>query len=182
MMRSTWIVATLLVGVLPTLGAQSDQAISRQPSAVGTDSRWLLADGQRRGSSFTGIAIHYGKWLTAGATAAFTVLASNEHQKSRRQWNALLDICRSADDACQIGSDGRYARGDAEALYQSSRMFDRRANHRLLGAQVSLLATAALFLLDRHPGSGPDNIPFSPMRVTVEPTSDGAAVGMRIAF
>jgi hypothetical protein len=164
MMRSTWIVATLLAGVPPALSAQSGQAFSR-------------------GSSFTGTAVHYGKWLTAGAAGAFIGFASREHQKSRREWNALLDICRSADDACAIGADGRYLRSDAEVLYQRSRVFDRRANHRLLGAQVSLLATAALFLLDLHPGkTGPDNIPFSPLRVTAEPTSDGARLGLELRF
>ena len=41
----------------------------------------------------------------------------------------------------------------------------------LLGAQASLLATTALFIIDLHPGAGPENIPFAPMRV-----------GVRIAF
>lgn len=128
-------------------------------------------------------AVHYGKWLTAGATVAFTFMAAREHRSSRREWDALLAICRSSQDACALGSDGRYLRSDAELFYQSSRVFDRRANHRILGAQASLLVTAALFILDLHPGrEGPDNIPFAPLRVTVEPTADGAAVGMRIAF
>ena len=127
-------------------------------------------------------AVHYGKWLTAAGTAAFTLMAAQEHRRSRRDWDALLVICRSADDACEQGPDGRYLRTDAEQLYQRSRVFDRRANRRLLGAQASLLATAALFLLDRRPGNGPENIPFSPVRVTVEPTGDGAVAGMRIAF
>jgi hypothetical protein len=127
--------------------------------------------------------VHYGKWLTAGAVAAFTAMAAHEHSSSRREWNQLLDICRSADDACARGSDGRYLRTDAELLYQSALSYDRRANRRLLGAQASLLVTAAFFILDlrgRH--DEPDNIPFVPLKVTVEPTGDGAAVGMRIAF
>jgi hypothetical protein len=127
--------------------------------------------------------IHYGKWLTAGAAAAFTAMAAHEHSRSRRAWNELLDICRSADDACARGSDGRYVRTDAEALYQRSQSYDRRANHRLLGAQASLLVTAALFILDLHPGrEEPENIPFAPLRVTVQPTSDGVAAGIRVSF
>ena len=128
-------------------------------------------------------AINYGKWLTAGATAAFTVLAAREHRSSRRVWDALLAICRSAQGACTLGPDGRYLRSDAEILYERSQTFDRRANRRLLGAQASLLVTATLFILDLHPGrEGPDNIPFSPLRVSISPTADGAAVEMRIAF
>jgi hypothetical protein len=127
-------------------------------------------------------AVHYGKWLTAAGTATLTLLAAREHRRSRRDWDALLTICRSADEACALGSDGRYLRTDAELLYQRSRFFDARANRRLLGAQISLLATAALFLLDLRPGDGPENIPFSPVEVTVSPVGDGAEVGMRVAF
>lgn len=128
-------------------------------------------------------AVHYGKWLTAGATVAFTFMAAREHRSSRRDWDALLAICRSARDACVLGPDGRYLRSDAELFYQSSRVFDRRANRRILGAQASLLVTAALFILDLHPGrEGPDNIPFAPLRVTVEPSGDGALLGVRLTF
>ena len=127
-------------------------------------------------------AVHYGKWLTAGAAVAFTVLAEREHRQSRREWDALLDICRSSMNACTLGPDGRYLRSDAEQLYERSLHFDRRANRRLLGAQLSLLVTATLFILDLRRGDdGPDNIPFHG-RVTVEPTPDGASVGMRFAF
>lgn len=128
-------------------------------------------------------AVHYGKWLTAGAAVAFTAMAAHEHSHSRRNWDELLATCRSADDACARGSDGRYVRSDAELLYQRSLYFDRRANRRLLGAQASLLVTAALFIIDLRGGNDePDNIPFSPFKVTVEPTNTGAAVGMRLAF
>ena len=128
-------------------------------------------------------AVHYGKWLTAGAAVAFTVMAAREHSHSRRTWDDLLTLCRSADDACARGGDGRYVRSDAELLYQRSLYYDRRANRRLLGAQTTLLATAALFIIDlRARNDEPDNIPFSPLRVTVEPTRDGAAVGVQLRF
>jgi hypothetical protein len=128
-------------------------------------------------------AIHYGKWVTAGATIAFTVFAAREHRASRRDWDALLAICHSDQTACELGTDGRYLRSDAEQFYERSRFFDRRANKWLVGAQASLLATAAMFILDLHPGrEGPDNIPFSPLRVTLEPTGDGAAVGLQLRF
>lgn len=174
--RSIILLALLSSGIVPT--ARSQLAVSYLPSAVGqADSRRLMADGRiARG------AVHYGKWLTALGAAAFTVLAAQEHNRSEREWDALLVICRSADDACATGSDGRYVRSDAELLYQRSRYYDRRANRRLLGAQASLVVTAALFILDLRPGDGPDNIPFSPVRVTVEPTAGGAEVGMRVAF
>jgi len=121
--------------------------------------------GQR--DSFRRAVVHNGKWLTAASVAALIRFAEREHNQSRRAWNALLDICRAAQDACALGPDGRYMRSDAEQLYQRSRAYDRRANHWLLGAQASLLATTALFIIDLHPGDGPPNIPLAPVQVGV---------------
>ncbi len=135
------------------------------------------------GTSLREGAVHYGKWLTAGAAVAFTVMAAHEHTFSRHDWTDLLTLCRSANEACALGSDGRYVRYDAEFLYQRSLYYDRRANRRLLGAQGSLLVTAALFILDlRGHKDEPDNIPFRPLRVTVEPTTGAARLGLTLSF
>lgn len=159
MTRTAGILALLILATAAPVSAQAPRPTWREP------------------------AVHYGKWLTAGATVAFTFMAAREHRFSRRDWDALLTICHSAQDACALGADGRYLRSDAELFYQSSQMFDRRANRRILGAQASLLVTAALFILDLHPGrDGPDNIPFSPLRVTAEPTGDGARLGLQLRF
>ena len=166
--RSIRLLGILACGAVPALGAQ---AICRQPSAVCTESRWLTAGGSAQRESFQRAVVHNGKWLTAASVAALIVFAEREHSQSRREWNALLDICRSAQDACALGQDGRYLRSDAEQLYQRSRAFDRRANRWLLGAQAGLLATTALFIIDLRPGQGPDNIPYPPVKV-----------GMRIPF
>jgi hypothetical protein len=154
MMRSIGFVALLLCGAAPRLPAQSHDV-----------------SGQRE--SFQRAVVHNGKWLTAASVAALFVFAQREHSQSRREWNALLDICRSAQGACALGSDGRYVRSDAEQLYQRSRVFDRRANRWLLGAQGALLATTALFIIDLHPGQGPDNIPLP---------ANGLQVGVRFPF
>jgi len=153
-------------------------------TAQGTTPRRHVATSQdvRPGAWRRGV-VHYGKWLTAGAAVAFTAMAVHEHGFSHRDWDNLLVICRSSDNACARGSDGRYLRADAEFLYERSIYYDRRANRRILGAQGSLLVTAALFIIDlTGHNDEPDNIPFRPFRVTVEPTGDGAAVGMRVAF
>ncbi len=162
MMRATITVALLLCGAAPRLAGQHLDA-RRQ---VGTTHD---LSGQRE--TFRRATVHYGKWFTAASVAALIIFAEKEHTNSRREWNALLDVCRSAQDACALGTDGRYIRSDAEQLYQRSRAYDRRANRWLLGAQASLLATTALFIIDLHPGEGPGNIPFAPLQV-----------GMRIAF
>jgi len=125
--------------------------------------------------------VHTGKWLTAAAAIGFTVMASNQHGYSRRDWDALLEVCRSAADACLVGPDGRYLRADAEALYQRSRHYDALANRWLVGAQLSLVTTTALFIIDLNAGNGPENIPY-PSQIRVGSVGSGAGVEMRFAF
>lgn len=131
--------------------------------------------------TFRSTLVHYGKWLTAAGTVALTVLAAQENQESQRQWNALLAICRSSRDACVLGPNGTYVRGDAEALYQLSRKHDRKANQWLFAAQAALFTTTALFIIDLNPGQGPDNIPY-PSEIRVGSLSNGTGVEMRLAF
>ena len=171
MTRSTIRCALLLCGAAPKLSAQYLETRRHVCTSDETASSCPRADVPR--ASFQRAAVHHGKWLTAASVVALIVVAEREHSNSRREWNALLDICRSAQDACALGADGRYVRGDAEQLYQRSRAFDRRANRWLLGAQASLLATTALFIIDLHPGQGPENIPFP---------GNGLEVGVRLPF
>ncbi|MBI1967125.1 MAG: hypothetical protein HYS40_03970 [Gemmatimonadetes bacterium] len=134
-------------------------------------------------ASWTRGVIHYGKWVTAGATVGLTVLGANEHRRSARAWDRLLAICQANSADCMTGSDGRYVNATAEYHYQLALYYDRRANRRLLGGQLSLLATAAMFIADlRHEKNGPENIPFAPLEVTASPAGDGARVGLRFTF
>ena len=131
-------------------------------------------------STISGTLVHYGKWLTAAGAVALTVFAAEEHTQSRREWNALLAICRSSQDACLLAPDGTYQRNDAEALYQLSRRHDHKANEWLFAAQAALFTTTALFIIDLHPG-GPDNIPY-PSEIRIGGLESGAGVEMRYAF
>lgn len=181
MTRSTWF-AGLLLGV--GFSALDAQVICHQSSVVCSDNRQLTTDDYRDNerASFERFVVHHGKWLTAAGVAAFTIAAARVHRLSRREWDALLTICRSAQDACAVGPNGQYVRPDAEALFQRSRAYDRRANRWLVGAQLSLIATTALFIIDLHPGEGPENIPFPVNQIDVGPIGDGVGVGLRIAF
>ncbi len=131
--------------------------------------------------TISGTLVHYGKWLTAAGAAALTVFAAEEHKQSRRQWNALLAICRSAQDACLLAPDGTYQRSDAEALYQLSRRHDHKANEWLFAAQAALFTTTALFIIYLHPGRGPDNIPY-PSDIRIGGLENGVGAEMRLAF
>lgn len=179
-MRLALLTAMLWCFGLPMLDAQ---AICGQPSAFCTDNRRLSADSrlQEQRVSFQKRIVQTTKWLTAAAAIGFTVMASNQHGNSRREWDALLEICRSAPDACLTGPDGRYLRADAEALYQSSRHYDLLANRWLVGAQLSLVTTTALFIIDLDAGNGPENIPY-PSQIRVGSVGGGAGLELRMAF
>ena len=126
---------------------------------------------------------HYGKWLSAASAVGFTILAAHEHDVANRSWQRLLDLCRADNAACQVGPNGQYVTPQAEELYQKTLYRDRRARHRLIVGQISMLASAALFILDlRHDGGAPPNIPFHGLEVTAEPAGDGARLGVRVPF
>lgn len=181
MMRFALLVAVLGCLGLPTLKAQY---IGHQSSVFSADNRLLttadVAFQQQRSSFMHGI-VHAGKWVTAAAAIGFTVMASTQHNYSRREWDALLELCRSAQDACVRGPNGRYLRADAEALYQRSRHYDVVANRWLVSAQLSLVTTTALFIIDLNAGNGPENIPY-PSQLRVGSVGSGAGVEMRFAF
>lgn len=135
-----------------------------------------------RGSWTRGV-IHYGKWVTAAGAIGLTVMGAKEHSRSAHEWDQLVAMCRANNAACSLASDGRYVSAAAELHYQLALYYDRRANRRLLGGQLSLLATGTMFLLDlRRAKSGPENIPFAPLQVSVSPSGEEARVGLRFAF
>lgn len=150
------------------------------PSLAAQDS---LAPAPRTSHNWTRPVVHYGKWLSAASAVGFTLLAAHEHDTANRSWQRLLDLCRQDNAACQVGADGRYAAYQAELLYQETLYYDRRARRRMIVGQISVLTSAALFILDLRHGSGsPPNIPFHGLEVTAEPAGDGARLGVRVPF
>lgn len=129
--------------------------------------------------------IHYGKWTTALTAVGLTVLAAHEHDRANDSWQQLLALCQSNNSACQLRFDGRYVDYQAELDYQKTLYYDHRARRRILGAQLSVLTSATLFILDlRHHGGNPPNIPFhgSRFELTADPRPDGTRVGIRMKF
>lgn len=158
--------AALLAGLAPALVAQDSLRV-----APSTHHTWART------------TVHYGKWITAASAVGFTILAAHQHDVANRSWQQLLDLCRSDNAQCEQLPDGRYAAADAEALYQQTLYYDHRARQRLIIGQISVLTSAALFILDlRHQSGGPPNIPFHGLKVTAEPVGNGARFGMRLSF
>lgn len=160
------VIALVLAGFAPALVAQDQPAPAPPPRP-----------GWTRG------AVHYGKWATAAVALGFTVLAAKEHNDANDNWQQLRALCQSDNTACVVRPDGQYANASAELLYQTTLFFDRRARRRLIVGQVSLLTTAALFILDlRNQRRGPPNIPFNGLELMAEPEGGGARVGVRFNF
>jgi hypothetical protein len=129
----------------------------------------------------SGALVHYGKWAAAALAGTFTALGAREHASSNRAFNQLFDMCRANTAECALQANGTYQNAGAEQLFQSSLHFDSRARVRLLFGQASLLLCAGLFFADlRHHGNGPDNIPYHPAELTVEPQGKGARIGLRL--
>lgn len=127
--------------------------------------------------------VRYGKWLTAAGAVALTWMGAREHARSAAAWDDLLDLCRADNANCVLGANGRYLNAIAEAHYQTSLHFDRRARVRLLGGQGALLLSVGLFVIDLRRGKdGPENIPFPSLEVDGGPLGDGAWLGLRFAF
>jgi hypothetical protein len=163
-MRWVALAALLVAGVAP-LAAQDSLAVAP------------------RSHRLARATVHYGKWVSAASAVGFTLLAAREHDRANRSWQQLLDLCRNDNASCQLRTDGRYATYQAELLYQETLYFDRRARYRLIIGQVSMLTSAALFILDlRHENGNPPSIPFHGLRVTAEPAGDGARFGVRLPF
>jgi hypothetical protein len=165
-MRPTLGLALALCGLPVSLPAQQGNAPASAPPGG-----WVRP------------AEHYGKWITAAAAIGFTVLAAREHQTANDTWNQLLQLCAQDNVACTQRADGRYVDYSAELLYQKTLYYDHRARRRLVAGQLSLLASAALFILDlRHEHSPPPNIPFHGMEVSAEPSASGARLRVALPF
>lgn len=164
MKRATGICIVIQIGVSVVARAQ-DAPVTPAPTA------WSRS------------IVHYGKWATAATAVGLTIWAAREHASAQDSWRQLTALCRNDNSACQLRSDGRYVDYAAELLYQRTTYYDRRARSRLIGGQVALLTSAALFIIDlRHQGGNPPNIPFHGLHLTAEPDRDGARLGVRLPF
>ena len=177
------------------LSAQERDSVARPTSHVALTSHvsrpTLHAIDVRRATDDVGHAtwnvgratVHWGKWLTAGAAAALTVMGAHEHESSNREFRRLLDLCRADNADCDLGPDGAYLNPAAEQLYQGSIYFDRRARTRLLAGQASLLLAAGLFIADlRRRTGGPGNKPLAPLQVAGDVRAGGVQLGVRWTF
>lgn len=159
-------VATTLLVLVPALAAQETPATPPPRSSSAN-------------------VAHYGKWLTAATAVGLTILAAREHDRANANWERLVSLCHADNAACELRTDGRYIDSQAELYYHQTLYYDHRARRRIIGAQLAVLTSATLFILDlRHKSDNPPNIPFhgSRLELTAEPRGDGARLGLRFSF
>jgi len=152
--------ALLLLGTLPGPGlAQvSDTALNRTSPAL----------------------VKYGKWVGLVAAVGMGIKASDTHHDADRAYSRLQDYCDLDHTRCNQSSNGSYLDPVAERYYQSSLRSDRRARAWLLSGEVTVLATAGLFVWElTRPKRPPRNIPFAP-EFRVAPGQ--ARFGLRATF
>lgn len=125
------------------------------------------------------VAVRVGKWVLLGAAIGFGTYALSHSNRADRAYGDLRELCATDAASCRI-SDGHYGAADAEALYRASVREDRRAQVGILGGQVTLLGSVALFVYDLRNGRGPANIPYP--GATLDRSPPGVALGARLEF
>jgi hypothetical protein len=118
--------------------------------------------------------VRIAKWALLGAAIGFGSYALVQSGRAEDYYEELRRTCQVDPEACQL-QNGRYASDVTERLYGDATAADRRARVGIIGGQVTLLGSAALFVYDLRNGRGPDDIPYPPNR-------RGMAVGLRLAF
>lgn len=132
---------------------------------------------ERRVSAVIGI----GKWVTLGAAAASAVYGFSESSRADDLYNALEVDCQANPDTCR-GRDpsGRYLDSDFEQRYQDVLSIDRRTRQALVVSQVSLLASAILFVLDLRSDTTRPDVPYTPPQLRLTPAGLEASVEVKI--
>lgn len=148
--RPPWQRLVLLVSASCALAT-----LAPAPAAWGSLGAQAAPHAARRGWT----AVRVAKWALLGATVGLGYYALKQSTRADRAYSDLRHLCISAPSSCTLDA-GRYPDSHAEALYATSLRHDRRAQAGILGGQVTLLGSAALFVYDLRNGHGPENIPF----------------------
>lgn len=124
--------------------------------------------------------VRYGKWALLAAAVGMGLKASSAHHDADRAFDRLERYCFDDETRCDQQSNGHYIDPISEGYYQASLSGDRRARGWLVGGEVTLLATAGLFVWEfTRPNRPPKNIPFEP---TVQVVGPRTHLGLRVSF
>jgi len=128
----------------------------------------------------TSFIIRYGKWAGLAASIGLGLKARDRNMLAESAYDQLNDRCFDTPESCITGPNGRYLDRTSETLYGRTVAYDKQASQFLIAAEVTFVASVALFVYDLTDRQDrPPNIPFAP---SVEYTPRGTNVGMRFAF
>ncbi len=117
---------------------------------------------------------HYGKWVALASAIGLTTMAAIRHEDANTVFDGLNEICRSSSQNCILNAQGTYENQDAERLFRETKRLDGQANRFLLGGQLTLIASGAMFLIDLVLDEDkPENIPYTPLKVYNAPNKIG---------
>lgn len=107
--------------------------------------------------------LRVGKWTLLGVALGMGGYALVRSGDAEEQYEALRRLCDADRDRCLV-EGGRYVDGEAETLYQTALLHDKRARIGIVAGQVSLLGSVALFIADLENDRGPSDIPYPSTR------------------
>lgn len=159
------IVAVFLPITSPAQQHRTVAAPAPYPHAV-SDSAFSLAAaiGPESPATFSRRRLlRVGKWTLLGVALGMGGYALVRSGDAEEQYEALRRLCDADHDRCRV-EGGRYVDGEAEVLYQTAILHDRRARIGIVAGQVSLLGSVALFIADLGNDRGPSDIPYPATR------------------
>ena len=123
-------------------------------------------------------SVRLAKWALLGAAVGFGAYAVSQSQRADASYAELGGLCRADQELCASNGNG-YADSHAELLYQRAVAADRRAHQAIIGGEVTLLGSAALFIYDLRNRRGPPDIPYP---ADSKQSAYGFAIGARVFF
>jgi hypothetical protein len=180
------LLAVLAAGIPAALAAQEGEARSAAPLQApslfpvfaGAEALFSdesapesATDGERRSSRRLGIA----KWSTLIVSAGVGGYGFVTNDRAERAYVDLEQRCfASPEEICrERNPDGSFVDAELEREFQEVLRMDRRARAALVAAQVGVVATVVLFIMDMGGNGLPDTIPFTPPRLNVTPHGVG---------
>ncbi|MBA3558188.1 MAG: hypothetical protein H0W30_06270 [Gemmatimonadaceae bacterium] len=124
-------------------------------------------------------SVRLAKWALLAAAVGFGAYAVTQSQHADDSYGELDLLCRAEQDRCASTGDS-YPDARAERLYQRAVSADRRAHQAIIGGEVTLLGSAALFIYDLRNRRGPPDIPYP--ADSGESGAYGFVIGARVTF
>jgi hypothetical protein len=123
--------------------------------------------------------VHWSKWVMLAAAVGFGAYALHENRQADRAYDRLNTLCHSTPASCAI-TNGHYADAGAERIIGDVQSSDRHAQAGIIGGQLALVGSAALFIIDLHHVQRPPDIPYT--GVAAAARSPAIGVGLSVGF